>query len=66
MDKRVGRLRRSKRGRMRIRETEAIRLCVHRTPRHIYVQVFAADGATVLVQASTLDKQLQAVLKQLS
>jgi large subunit ribosomal protein L18 len=63
MDKKVSRLRRSKRGRMRIRETEAVRLSVHRTPRHIYVQVIAPSGAEVLVHASTLDKELRGKLK---
>ena len=34
-------------------------MCVNRTPRHIYAQVIAADGATVLAAASTLDKELR-------
>jgi large subunit ribosomal protein L18 len=63
MDKKVSRIRRAKRGRKRIQEVEAVRLTVHRTPRHIYAQVIAADGAQVIVCASTLDKQLRAKLK---
>lgn len=35
------------------------RLSVHRTPRHIYAQVFAPGGDRVLVAASTLDKELR-------
>ncbi len=62
-DKKVSRIRRAKRSRKRIQEVEAIRLTVHRTPRHIYAQVIAADGAKVLVCASTLDKQLRTTLK---
>ena len=32
------------------------RLCVHRTPRHIYAQVLSADGATTIASASTVEK----------
>jgi large subunit ribosomal protein L18 len=35
------------------------RLSVHRTPRHIYAQVFASDGSKVIASASTLDKDLR-------
>lgn len=38
-DKKVARLRRAKRTRLKIRELGEVRLCVHRTPRHIYAQV---------------------------
>lgn len=63
MNKRESRLRRAKRVRMNIREQEAVRLCVHRTPRHIYAQVISANGDVVLVSASTLDKQLKGKVK---
>jgi large subunit ribosomal protein L18 len=63
MNKKDSRLRRAKRGRKRINEVESVRLCVHRTPRHIYAQVIGATGANVLVCASTLDKELKAKLK---
>lgn len=63
MNKRAGRLRRATRGRMRIREQEATRLCVHRTPRHIYAQVISSDGSKVLVCASTLDKSIKGKVK---
>ena len=36
MDKKITRLRRSKKARAKIREMGVHRLCVHRTPRHIY------------------------------
>ena len=35
------------------------RLSVHRTPRHIYAQVFTAEGDRVLASASTLDGSLR-------
>lgn len=35
------------------------RLSVHRTPRHIYAQVFAPAGDRVLASASTLDGELR-------
>lgn len=57
--KKANRMRRAKRGRMKIRELDATRLTVTRTPRHIYAQVTSADGATVLAQASTLDASLR-------
>ena len=63
MNKTAGRLRRAKRGRMKMMELEAVRLCVHRTPRHIYAQVLSSDGANVLACASTLDKQLKGKMK---
>ena len=63
MDKKTSRLRRAKRSRMHIRENEAVRLCIHRTPRHIYAQVLDPAGSKVLACASTLDKTLRAQLK---
>ncbi|MCX4026279.1 50S ribosomal protein L18 [Endozoicomonas sp. SM1973] len=59
MSKRDSRLRRARSTRSKIRELGKTRLCVHRTPRHIYAQVIAADGSQVLASASTLDKQLR-------
>jgi len=55
MDKKTTRLRRAKRGRIHIREKGAVRLCVHRTPRHIYAQVISPEGNQVVASASTLD-----------
>lgn len=59
MNKKLSKIRRAKRSRMRIRTVEAVRLCVHRTPRHIYAQVISPSGDKVLVCASTLDKQIR-------
>ena len=58
-DKKVSRMRRAKRGRMKMRELGAVRLSVHRTPRLIYAQVISPDGDKVLASASTLDKSLR-------
>ncbi len=63
MKRKDARIRRAKKTRMRIREIEAIRLCIHRTPRHIYAQVISADGSNVLVSASTLDAEIKKKLK---
>ena len=57
--KKESRLRRARRARSKIRELGVNRLCVNRTPRHIYAQVIAAEGDKVLASASTLDKDLR-------
>ena len=59
-DKKVSRQRRAKRVRMKIREQGVTRLCINRTPRHIYAQIIAAEGDRVLATASTLEKELRA------
>ena len=53
------RLRRARKSRQRMRTRGVNRLSVHRTPRHIYAQVFAPAGDTVLASASTLDASLR-------
>jgi len=53
------RLRRARRGRARMRRLGAVRLSVHRTPRHIYAQIISPEGDKVLASASTLDKELR-------
>ena len=53
MDKRASRVRRARRARAKIRELGEHRLTIHRTPRHIYAQVIAPDGAEVVASAST-------------
>jgi len=59
IDKKQSRLRRARRSRAKIRELAVDRLCINRTPRHIYAQVIAADGGRVIASASTLDKSLR-------
>lgn len=63
MDKKTTRIRRGLRTRVRIRELGAHRLCVHRTPRHIYAQIISPDGSSTIASASTLDKQIAQSLK---
>ncbi len=63
MNKKSSRLRRARSTRMKIREQEAVRLCIHRTPKHMYAQIISGDGASVLACASTLDKQIRSKLK---
>ncbi len=60
MDKKQSRLRRARKSRARMRELGVPRLSIHRTPRHIYAQVLAPEGGTVLVAASTLQKDFRA------
>ena len=60
MDKKATRRRRSLKTRSRIKLQNVDRLCIHRTPRHIYAQVISADGQRVLAQASSLEKTFKA------
>lgn len=53
------RARRAKRTRKKILEQGKVRLTVHKTPRHIYAQIFSADGSQVLASASSIDKELR-------
>ena len=57
--KKQSRLRRAKRTRIKMRTMGVHRLCINRTPRHIYAQVISPDGGAVLASASTLDKSLR-------
>ena len=59
MDKKTSRMRRTRKSRAKIRELGLHRLTVHRTPRHIYAQVIAPNGASVVASASTLDKSVK-------
>ena len=63
LDKKQNRLRRARKGRAKIRELEANRLSIHRTPRHIYAQVLAADGGSVIASASTLEAEVRKGVK---
>ncbi|MFQ5982207.1 MAG: 50S ribosomal protein L18 [Woeseiaceae bacterium] len=59
MDRKQSRLRRARRARAKIAELTANRLSVHRTARHIYAQIIAPDGGTVLASASTVEKDVR-------
>ena len=64
MSKKQDRMRRTRRTRAKIRELGIHRLSVHRTPRHMYAQIIAPDGGTVVAVASTVQKDLRKSLKQ--
>ena len=63
MNKKLSRLRRARKTRSHIKYLCATRLCINRTPRHIYAQIIGADGGTVLASASTLDKDMRDGIK---
>ena len=59
MDKKAARLRRATRARAKMRELGAYRLCVFRSPRHMYAQVISPDGDRVVASASTVEKEFR-------
>jgi large subunit ribosomal protein L18 len=61
--KKERRSRRAIKSRAKIRELGVARLTVHRTPRHIYAQLFDAAGANVLATASTVQEAVKTGLK---
>ncbi|MEE8320370.1 MAG: 50S ribosomal protein L18 [Gammaproteobacteria bacterium] len=63
MNKKVQRLHRARKTRARIKRLGVNRLCVHRTPRHVYAQVIAPNGSEVLASASTTDNEVKAQIK---
>ncbi len=64
-DKKAARQRRGLRARHKIRELGVHRLCVHRTPTHIYAQIILPErgGDHTLAAASTLEPALRQGLK---
>lgn len=62
-EKKTSRLRRATKGRARIREAGAFRLCVFRTPRHIYAQVISPEGSQVVAAASTVEEGIRKSVK---
>ena len=57
------RMRRAQKIRRKIIGLQADRLCVHRTPRHIYAQIIDKAGGKVLVSASTLEAEMRGQIK---
>lgn len=53
------RLRRAAKTRARIKKSEAKRLTVHRTPKHIYAQINSENGSETLVSASTVETSIR-------
>ena len=64
-DKKEQRVRRAKRSRAKIRELGVNRLCVNRTPRHIYAQIIAPNGAQVLRGGATGNSDAAAAVGKL-
>jgi large subunit ribosomal protein L18 len=62
MDKKQSRLKRSAKTRHSIRSIGAIRLTVHRTPKHIYAQILNDKSSMVLASANTLQKSVNCQL----
>lgn len=63
MDKKQARLRRAARTRAKIRELGTYRLCVYRTPQHIYAQIIAPEGDKVVASASTVEKDFKQAIE---
>ncbi|NNE38639.1 MAG: 50S ribosomal protein L18 [Gammaproteobacteria bacterium] len=63
MNRKKARLRRSKKARAQIRLLGVNRLCVHKTPRHIYAQIISTDNQNIVTSASTVDKELRDKIK---
>jgi large subunit ribosomal protein L18 len=63
MNKSAQRRRRAIPARAKIRELKVMRLSVHRTPQHIYAQIFDSNSK-VLAAASTLQKTVREGLKK--
>ena len=53
--KKLARLKRAKRSRSKMAILEVPRLCVFRSPRHIYVQLISSSGNEIKAAASSLD-----------
>jgi large subunit ribosomal protein L18 len=58
-NKKTARLRRARRTRALIKRLGSFRLCVHKTPQHIYAQIIAPNGSEVIASASSLDKEFR-------
>ena len=55
-EKKESRLRRARKARAKIRELRAVRLCINRTPRHIYAQIIAPEGNAEIGRASCRER----------
>ena len=57
--RKTARLRRAGKTRARIRRLATNRLCVFRSPRHVYAQIIEPSGERVLVSASTTEHEVR-------
>ena len=55
----IARNRRAKKLRFKSIDLSTNRLTIFRSSQHIYAQIFSIDGTEIIVQASTLDKELK-------
>lgn len=63
MNKKATRIRRGKKTRFKARASGAVRLCIHRTPRHIYAQVIDDKVANVVASSSSLESDVRGTVK---
>ena len=63
MDKKASRIRRARRTRAHIRELGVTRLCIFRTPKHIYAQIIDNTGDKILAAASTVESGVKGSMK---
>jgi large subunit ribosomal protein L18 len=56
--KKTNRIRRARKTRAKIRELGVLRLCINRTPRHIYAQIIDPRAGKTLATASTVEKDV--------
>ncbi len=63
MDKVHNRKRRATKTRAYIKSSARPRMSVHKTPQHIYVQIFTADLTKVVASCSTLEKVVKGKVK---
>ena len=61
--KKESRIRRSRRSRVKMRELGVDRLCVNRTPRHIYAQIIVANGDSAKAQVLEITDCLTAKIQ---
>ena len=57
--RKAARLHRAGKTRARIRRAATNRLCVFRTPRHVYAQIIEPSAGRVLVSASTVEREVR-------
>lgn len=50
------------RTRLKLRELNKVRLCVYKTSKHMYAQVFSGNGSYVLTSASTLEGSIKKLI----
>lgn len=63
MNKKLARLRRARKTRAKIADLNIARLCVYRSNNHIYAQIIQADNERVLVQSSSVEKDVRTEFK---